>query len=261
MIDTVFMLSSSFKYWFKEAGLGLLEFFWPIGCRGCSTIGKGYLCDSCLTNVVFIIDPMCKHCSAPLEDGLKTFCGRCSVDFGHHNGGISVALYDDPIGKLIRDLKYEREKGIAVFLANLVANRIDRGKTLYELRCDFVHPIPLSKSKQSKRGFNQAALIAHKIAEIYEMKYSDDLLIRIRDTESQTGLDFDKRMKNMAGAFEVNDKKAVEGKSFLLIDDVMTTGATIEECARILKNAGAGKVKFLTIARQMQDGDSVEEML
>jgi competence protein ComFC len=241
------------KNWFKEAINGFLEFVYPIGCRGCGVFGFGYLCSECRSNLVFITDPKCKHCSIPIDSEKRSFCRRCTVSFGYHDGGISIALYQDPLGKLIRELKYDRQTGIADFLAEIAVSRIDKGKTLASLRCDYIHPVPLSRKRFRMRGFNQSALIAAKLAKSFGMEYRDDILVRIRDTETQIGMGLDERAMNIIGAFEVPDIDRVEDKSILLVDDVMTTGATIEECARALKIAGAGKVKFLTIARDMLD--------
>lgn len=219
------------------------------------------MCDSCLSKIVYIDKPRCKHCCIPLEDEHKSYCPRCAVEFGHHDGGISIALYDSLIGKLIRELKYEREIGIAAFLAKLIHARIDKENILEDLRCDYIHPVPLSRKRFISRGFNQSGLIAKKLAEAFEISYRDDILIRIRDTKSQTGLGFDERLINIRGAFKVADENAVAGKSILLVDDVMTTGATIEECARTLNAAGSGKVKFITVARQIFETDAVEEII
>ncbi len=251
----------SIKFWIKEAWLGFLEFIYPIGCRGCSVIEGKYLCDSCFQTIVYIDKPRCKHCCIPLEDEYKSFCPRCAVEFGHHDGGISIALYDDPIGKLIRELKYEREKGIAAFFSKLIQTRIVKENLLENLRCDYIHPVPLSRKRFISRGFNQSGLIAKKLAEAIDISYRDDILTRIRDTESQAGLGFDERLVNIRGAFKVADENAISGKSILLVDDVMTTGATIEECARTLNAAGASKVKFITVARQIFETDAVEKII
>lgn len=252
---------NSARFWIKEAWFGLIEFIYPIGCRNCSTIDGNYICDSCMSSITFINPPKCKHCSIPLEDEYKSYCPRCAVEFGHHDGGISIALYDDPIGKLIRELKYEREVGIAGFLAKLANLKIEKDESFDTIKCDIIHPVPLSRKRFVSRGFNQSALIAKKLSSLFDIPYRDDILIRVRDTETQTGLGFDERLINIRGAFKVTDDNLISDKSILLVDDVMTTGATIEECARTLNKSGARKVKFITMARQIFETDSVEEII
>ena len=247
------MKTNSIINWVKDTALGFLDFLFPIGCVNCNAIGQGYLCHACFQKVIFIEEPYCKHCGLPIEKETDKYCSRCIFDFGFHDGGFAIAIYEEPISSLIHNLKYQRETDIAKFLASFAVSRLKNLDKLVDLKCDIVHPVPLFPKRKSSRGFNQSALIAEHIASDIGIQYAENILIRIRDTKSQTGLSVDERISNVKNAFAIKDGSIIKGRSFLLIDDVMTTGSTIQECARTLKNADASSVKFLTIARQPLD--------
>lgn len=242
--------------WINDAFLGFLEFLFPTGCAGCGVVGRGFLCEDCIKHVHFIDQPRCSHCSIPLDSDSYRYCLRCRELRSDYHSGISIAIYEDPLGKLIRNLKFNRETGVADFLAELVIKRAKTDTQLQKLiNCDLIHPIPLSKARAAGRGFNQSALIAKSLATQYGIEYCDDVVARARDTRSMIGLGYTERLSNIRNAFEIRKPELIESKSVLLVDDVMTTGATIEECARILKMNGSGKVTFLTIARQLIGDD------
>jgi competence protein ComFC len=251
-------MSDSFKLttWLTDAFQGFLEFLFPTGCAGCGVVGRGFLCEDCLKHVHYIDQPRCSHCSIPLGTENSRYCSRCRELRSDYNNGISIAIYEDPLGKLIRNLKFNREIGVADFLAELVVKRAKVDTQLLKLfNCDLIHPIPLAKPRAANRGFNQSALIAKLLAKQYGIEYCDDSVVRVRDTRSMIGLGYTERLSNIRNAFEVRKPEQIEAKSVLLVDDVMTTGATIEECARTLKMAGSGKVTFLAIARQLIGDD------
>lgn len=236
--------------WLREASYGFLDFLYPIGCVGCRILGEGYLCHSCMKKVAYIDEPYCKHCGVPLETD-KKYCPKCIFDFGFHDGGFSIALYDKPVSDLIMNLKYHREMGIASFLADLALTRLQKINILDDFKCDCIVPVPLFTKRKSSRGFNQSSLIAKHLARSLGLNLREDIIFRIRDTKKQTGLSLDERMANVKNAFQANDNSEIKGKSILILDDVMTTGSTIQECARVLKEAGASETRFLTIARQI----------
>jgi competence protein ComFC len=251
-------MSESYKFtsWLSDAFLGFLEFLFPTGCAGCGVVGRGFLCEDCQKHVMYIDQPRCSHCSIPLGSDSYKYCLRCRELRSDYNNGISIAIYEDPLGKLIRNLKFNREAQIADFLAELVIKREKSDSHLQKLfNCDLIHPIPLSRARAANRGFNQSALIAKLLAGQYGIEYCDDAVVRVRDTRSMIGLGYTERLSNIKNAFEVRKPEKIESKNILLVDDVMTTGATIEECARTLKMSGSAKVTFLTIARQLLGDD------
>ena len=245
------MITNAVITWIRDACLGLLDFLYPSGCVECGIIGEGYLCGACVKKIIYIDEPFCKHCGIHLDSDNKNFCPKCEFDFGFHDGGISIALYEKPLSTLIHRLKYQKEIGIAKLISRLALSRLVSSQQIDSLKSDLIHPVPLFSKRQSARGFNQSALIAGAIASETGMHYADNLLKRVRDTKSQTGLTYDERAMNVQNAFAVRNDVDLNGRSVLLVDDVMTTGATIQECARALKNAGAGTVKFITVARQL----------
>jgi ComF family protein len=159
----------------------------------------------------------------------------------------SAVRYEGTPGLAIRSLKYQ----LAVWLAPDLAQLLTAGwRTHYEnLTFDGICGVPLHPLKQRNRGFNQAELLGEKLVREAAIPLWRGVLRRVKDSQSQTHLTAEQRTSNVAGVFEVARPRRVVGKRLLLVDDVMTTGATVNECARVLKNAGAESVHVLTVAR------------
>jgi ComF family protein len=149
-----------------------------------------------------------------------------------------------PICKLIQGLKYKKLSDEQKFIVDLVANRLDRN----ELRDFVVTAVPLHFSRRMSRGFNQSKLLGEGLEGRLNLLYKDKLLYRPSKTISQVELDKLQRGKNVRGAFKIYDKAAVAGPKILLVDDVVTTGATVKECAKVLKRGGAKEVWALALA-------------
>jgi ComF family protein len=189
--------------------------------------------------------------------------GRC-VNCRDHEPAFDRALsfgeYKGVLRGLIHLLKYENVapaaghlgRDLAVTISELLAGR---GEVV-----PLLVPVPLHKGRRRSRGFNQAELIARAAARHLTVKVqvAPDVLVRHRETVSQVGLSREERMENMRDAFRVVDKGRVAGRAVILIDDVMTTGTTLSECARVLKKAGAERVWAATVARAFQGADLLE---
>lgn len=163
-------------------------------------------------------------------------------------GIITAAIYDKgPLKEMIHHLKYTGYKSFAEDLGHLIFLRLNKkippGKIL-------VVPVPLHPKKESERGFNQAELIAEYFSK--KLKLSGAcVLVRTKETETQVKLDRNERLKNLKGAFACRDKKTVKGKTILLVDDVTTTGATLNECAKVLLESGARSVWGVVAAKRI----------
>jgi ComF family protein len=196
----------------------------------------------------------CAGCDAPVGR-LVAFCSACksTVELAGGKGASSVAAfaYGGAIAQAIGRLKYEHRADLARPLGDLLWRALEPLASV--LRGVVVIPVPLSPSRLVERGFNQAALIARPIARRLEAPFLPLALARTRDTPRQTTLDREARARNVAGAFRVRRAEAVCNRAVLLIDDVRTTGATLDACTHALKSAGAGEVAHAVVARVWRD--------
>ena len=158
---------------------------------------------------------------------------------------LTVAIYNDVVKKMIFDLKYYDKTHIAKTIAQLMNRKLGE----YDLDFDMIAAIPLHRSKKRQRGFNEVHLICKHLNKLLNKEYKEDILARTKKTENMNRLTRLQRFENVEGAFEVIDMKLVINKRILLIDDVLTTGATANACSNALMEAGAKSVNLLTFAR------------
>jgi ComF family protein len=210
------------------------------------------VCRACLAKPEpLYAEYFCVQCRAPFlsefpldEEGRCGLCRRGALGF---DAAYSFGFYENELRKLIQLFKYGRVETLAAPLGRLLARALPREQSF-----DVIVPMPLHWRKRWQRGFNQAALLAHQIGRRTHVPVRNALR-RVRNTDSQAGLTSAKRRKNVSGAFQASwrakHRRTLEGQRVLLIDDVMTTGATAASCARALKRAGARHVTLLTLAR------------
>lgn len=202
------------------------------------------LCSICWGQVQFIENPFCKRCGQPFELNLFETCRRCYAFTPQCDQIRSIFIYDSVIKKLILKFKHGDKLYLSVFMAQWMRKRYPELMN----EADLVIPIPLYWTRLVKRQYNQAAILAQKLCiEESEGKFST-ILRRKRPTPSQGHQSRSQRYENMKGAFYVKKPEVIKGKSILLVDDVVTSGATLEECAYTLKRAGAERVYAITIA-------------
>lgn len=159
------------------------------------------------------------------------------------NQARSFATYAGPLAKAVKQLKYSARGGLGDALAIHLIDTLQQTDWTF----DWVLPVPLGAERRRTRGFNQAAKLSEPVAAFFGLAQRSSPLIRVRDTQSQVGLDRDARLQNVKEAFRSDDR--VAGHSVVVIDDVFTTGSTLDACARALKRAGAQQVYSLTLAR------------
>ena len=232
-------------------GGGLIDTVLPPRCLSCGAgLGsQGALCATCWSEIAFIDGPMCAACGLPFEfdEGADAVCGACLQQppaYRHHR---SVMQYNDASRSLILSFKHgDRTDAAPVFGQWLrrAASGLIREETV-------IVPVPLHRRRLFTRRYNQSALMAKALGRLTGTVVAPGLLRRTRHTATQGTLSRSARHKNVAGAFAVHAGHAtyVKGAHFLLIDDVMTTGATIEACTKTLMRAGASSVDVLTLAR------------
>lgn len=228
-----------------------LDFLLPPRCGGCGeSIDQTHaLCSVCWSRLSFITKPFCETCGFPfeLEGGDGVACGPCLRSPPLFTQLRSAFCYEDRSRDLILRFKH----GDATYLTPLLVRWMEvAGRDLLE-KADLLLPVPLHWRRLIKRGYNQAAFLAQGLAKRTNRVCFPSVLRRVRSTESQGHLTLLERRKNVSRAFYVRerDEKILLGKSVLLIDDVFTTGATVTECTKALKKAGARDVAVLTLAR------------
>jgi ComF family protein len=171
----------------------------------------------------------------------------------HFERALSYGDYSGNLRGLIHLLKYESVLPAANVLGQMLARAVKELISGREALHPILVPVPLHRTRHRWRGFNQAELIARHTAKLLALEVSTAVLVRRRDTVSQVGLNREERIANMSDAFRVPHKDVVKDRTIILVDDVMTTGATLSECARVLKKAGAKQVLAATVARAMQN--------
>jgi len=199
------------------------------------------LCAPCQSLFTPIEGPTCKNCGTPTERDVP----RCVSCFGktfHITHSRATFVYDEIVRDLLLSLKFNEDKQIAHSLGKVWAIFGEKP----EEEATFV-PLPLHKKKQRERGFNQAEILARYLGEAWQMPV-ENLLERIVDTPPQSGLHPRQRLENVAGAFALKNGTAAKGKRYILIDDIYTTGASLNECARVLMAAGAESVSCFCLA-------------
>ncbi|MBL8023918.1 MAG: ComF family protein [Elusimicrobia bacterium] len=218
-------------------------------CRGDLSGDDQSLCGPCQKNFPRWTGLACRVCGTPLPDG----GARCAVCRGRRRSFRfcrSAGLYEGSLRQAILLFKYGRREEIAVPLGECLAETFRSRPELH--RAERVVPVPLHFIKRHARGFNQSERLARVFAGLTGLRLESDLLVRHRWTWAQAGLGKEKRKTNVQGAFVVRHPEGIKNQRVLLIDDVCTTGATLESCARALKEAGAVRVDALTLARDVE---------
>lgn len=231
-----------------------LDLFLPRQCAGCGQTwllpDQGCWCEACLEDLSWIRSPLCTRCGCPFPDSGwhgDLVCGECSVAIEHPlDSARSATEYVGIIRERIHQLKFGAQLHWAPSLAQLLVTALE---SQWAGTVDLLVPVPLHRKRLRQRGFNQAALLARTLGKTQNLPVSFDALSRRVWTEPQTRLKRQERLENVKDAFHVAKPSAVDGLAVLLIDDVFTTGSTLKECARALKNAGVARVHALTVAR------------
>lgn len=222
-----------------------VDLLFPPRCVICKRVERD-LCSSCVADFHPVGDSICHICGEPRS--MPGLCSRCVANPPAYKSVKSAFRFDGGIRQAIHVLKYNHRRGLAVPLAAAAAEKLPAPEKAAKIA-----PVPLYPARQAERGYNQARLLANELAKCWGLVcLQEQALQRIRPTSSQVGLDYDARQSNVCHAFSA-DASLVEGMIIVLVDDVCTTGATMNACAEALVVAGAVSVTGVTLARATSD--------
>jgi len=228
------------------------DLLFPPHCLGCErrldSSRPPLFCSGCAENLSLVSSPFCLCCGIPFVSGTDHLCGDCLVGNQAFDLARSLLYYRPPASSLIRSLKFNGSlAGITTFRALLM-----RAKLLdVFLEPEIILPVPLHSNRLRDRGFNQALVIARGCLPEWKKKIAPGILLRHRLNIPQSLLSGKERRSNLRNAFSLADPHKVRGAKILLVDDVYTTGSTVNECSRILRRAGAERIEVFTLARSL----------
>ncbi|MFH1996473.1 MAG: ComF family protein [Candidatus Omnitrophota bacterium] len=228
----------------------LLNIIYPLHCLVCRTpldaFNEDNLCRACLRNIKVNPLPHCPRCGRSVRR-VRRVCSECEKSDFSFDTARSSCLYQDTLRECIHLLKYRKKLCLARPLSRYMAAFL-RNNREFLAPVDAIVPVPLAPYKLRERSYNQSKALAAPLAKEFGIPLLD-ALVKIKPTVPQSDLHKNERKTNLAGVFRVRDPLAVRARTLLIIDDVMTTGSTADECSRALLNAGASGVRLLTLAR------------
>lgn len=237
---------------------GLLNFIFPLDCKICEKPireSKGYsICEDCFKTIELIERPYCIKCGKPLipsvffKQNREISCLDCKRKKYSFEFSRSTGIYDKVLKKCIHLFKYYGEKKLAKPLGKLMVDYLVKNDE-FKKKIDLIIPVPLHKNDLRKRGFNQSILLGRVVGNYFSISVGEKVLIKKKLTPFQANLSKKEREKNILRAFLVEKPKEIKGKNILILDDVFTTGATVEECTKELMKARAKNIFVLTLAR------------
>ncbi len=249
--------------WGRGAFSLALDLIFPrdcLFCEGSRKEGGDFLCGLCQQEIVFVEPPYCQCCGLPADISYdfptaNFECALCRKNSFFFDQARSLGPYDTALKMLIHHFKFGKQPGVMKDIVPFMADYFGRQEESWD--GFYVVPVPLFIRRLKERTFDQSFLIAREVARILHLPLANGLLRRVRDTESQAQKTKAERAKNIKGAFAVDRPDRVWEMNILLVDDVMTTGATVNEAAKILKRSGAGQIHVFTLARALPFGNVI----
>jgi len=239
------LLSQSKKIFHKG-----IEIIYPSTCPICTQVlykkmdEKVYICEECRKKLSYIESPRCLKCGKPVDNAETEFCYDCSRVKHLYSQGVGVWAYTDEIKNSIYQFKYHNKREYGDFYGYELKNRYE--SIVRNWNADVLVPVPLHKSKLRKRGYNQADIIAKSFGKLLNIPVDSQLLYRKKKTLAQKELNDKERLKNLENAFMIGEK-VVKYNKVIIVDDIYTTGTTIDACAKILMDAGVHKVYYISL--------------
>ena len=225
------------------------DFVFPRRCPVCDTIlpwHKGKICAGCYHRLVYIKEPRCKKCGRHIGQPEQEYCLDCSRKTHWFESGIALLEHTGDGKKAVYAVKYHHRQEYVDFFTDELVRRFREDIAWFH--ADVLIPVPLHRKKQIRRGFNQAAVIAGMLGKKTGIPVEPKALVRTVNTKPQKECDDHERRKNLEKAFRIRKGIRLQGKNVILVDDIYTTGSTIDACAKVLKEAGAQKVYFISLS-------------
>ena len=251
------MGAETFRDGLNRLACSLSDLFLPRQCAGCRKAWlhrhQGFWCDDCRDELPWIESPICPRCGRPFPKSASSpdhFCGDCLQSLFLFDSARSATQHAGVVRHRIHQLKFGGQLHWAPPLAELLVNLFRREAWP---AVDMIFPVPLHVKRLRQRGFNQAGLLANAVGRQLGLPVQFDALVRKCWTEPQTRLNRAQRLHNVRDAFHVPDPSKIKGRRVLIIDDVYTTGTTLNECTKTLIAAGASEVHALTVCRALPD--------
>jgi len=217
----------------------------PPACVCCGNfLEKTGLCNSCWNEIKWISEPKCEICGQPLE---QETCNYCIGNQNYFDKAVSVIVYEGLARQMI--LKF-KDSDFSIY-SSIFAQWMNRVIQEFSDEIDLLVSVPISRKRRLKRKYNQSELLCRELRDLSKLNYEPRILKKIKETPSQKSLNRETRLKNLQNSFAIDQNFQLKNRVILLIDDVITTGATANTCAKLLKEAGAKKVYVATLARVM----------
>lgn len=229
----------------KEKRKNWKDYLYPHRCPFCHRAEEYEVCSYCAGILPWVKEPLCKKCGKPVRKEEQEFCHDCSVHPHYFEEGRSLWLHKPPVNQSVYQFKYGGRRVYGEYYARQMYSVY--GRTIKRWNIDLIVPVPLYRKKQKKRGYNQAWILARGLAEMTGIPAEEKGILRVRPTVPQKELSDRQRKKNLKDAFKTSDDFR-PGKNILVVDDIYTTGCTLDEAAKTLLVSGAEKVFFLTIS-------------
>ncbi len=226
---------------------GVVDAVYPRTCPFCDKIlPRGTdICNDCNNKLKYVVEPRCKKCGKQLTKEEQEYCYDCANHRHLYREGIAAFVYDEMVSKSIYRFKYYNRRTYAGMYARAIGERY--GGHIARWQPDVFIPVPIHRDKLQKRGYNQAELIATELGRYLGIPVDGKYLRRIKRTRAQKELNRSERKKNLENAFKISSN-VVEYKKIVLVDDIYTTGSTLDECAKVLMAAGAQDVYFVSLS-------------
>lgn len=231
--------------------LSIKNLIYPDRCAICGEVcapREGFCHEACRNKPRLIHEPVCKRCGAPLSDSDIEYCLRCETQAYSFDLGMALWVYDDITRKSISFFKFKNYRDNAKYYTDCMAKEL--GQRILAVKPDMLVPVPIHKSKRRERGYNQAELLAEGLSKALSVPVAEDILFRNKKTVPQKELSAAERLRNLSDAFYCDMERLErypKHNSIMLIDDIYTTGSTMEACTGILKQAGVKKVYFAVL--------------
>lgn len=231
------------KHWNK-----VLNYIYPKTCPLCTEVLESeekWVCRDCRSMIAYPVNPVCLKCGCEIADEETEFCADCTRHERTYVQGFPAMKYQYPLDESIARFKYHNQRDYAEFYAYEIVKR--HGHAILSLGIDALIPIPVHKRKLRKRGYNQAELLARELGKKLDISVETELLTRVVNTEPQKSLDPKQREENLKSAFQCV-QKSVSYKRVMLVDDIYTTGSTIEACTSCLHKIGIPDIYYTSAA-------------